>query len=242
MLSRSNIKLKKETLSLQISKLIITDIQSGQLKPGEKLPSETALANKYGVSRTVIREAISSLKNEGLLESNRGRGLFVQDIKQRQVFRFSDVFTSVSINEIWTFFEMRAALESEAAALAALRRTDQEMLDIYNAFKGMEVAVETNALGAKEHNLFNSSITKASHNPIIIEFLSFIHVKLQHLAQELRVKTMLSAERASIVLEEHRTILKNIEAKDSNGAREAVLLHLKNAAQRANVEIYETES
>lgn len=234
----TNVKLRNENLSVQISKIIFSEIQSGQLCAGDRLPSEMVLAEKYGVSRTILREAIASLKNEDILESKPGRGLIVKDPRKRQAFRFSDVFSSVSMSEINYFYEMRAALESEASELAALRRTNDDMKAIFAAFHGMEIAVEQNALGAVEHDSYNTAIAKASHNPILIEFLSFIRAKLHDLAQELRIKTMLSPERAHIVLAEHRLIVKCIADKDPSGARAAVLQHLKNAADRAGIKIY----
>ena len=76
----------------------------------------------------------------------------------------------------------------EPSELAALRRTNEDMQAIFKAFHGMEAAVEQNALGAIEHDSYNTAIAKASHNPILIEFLSFIRAKLHDLAQELRIK------------------------------------------------------
>lgn len=236
--SKANVKLRNENLSVQISKIIFSEIQSGQLSAGDRLPPEVELAEKYGVSRTILREAIASLKNEDILESKPGRGLIVKDPRKRQAFRFSDVFTSISMSEVNYFYEMRAALESEASELAAIRRTNDDMAAIIAAFNGMEAAVEQNALGALEHDSYNTAIAKASHNPILIEFLSFVRIKLHDLAQELRIKTMLSPERASIVLAEHRTIVECIYNKNPEGARAAVLQHLKNAADRAGIKIY----
>lgn len=235
---RSNIKLRNENLSVQISKIIFSEIQSGQLSTGDRLPSEMVLAEKYGVSRTILREAIASLKNEDILEAKPGRGLIVKDPRKRQAFRFSDVFSSVSMDEINYFYEMRAALESEASELAALRRSNEDMQAILAAYRGMEEAVEQNALGAIEHDNYNIAIAKASHNPILIEFLSFTRAKLHDLAQELRIKTMLSPERAHTVLDEHMVIVKCIAGRDPEGARAAVLQHLKNAADRAGIKIY----
>ena len=62
----SNSSLRSERLSSQISKMILSEIQSGQLKPGDRLPAESALAEKYGVSRTILREAVASLKNDNI--------------------------------------------------------------------------------------------------------------------------------------------------------------------------------
>ncbi|MEG1602731.1 MAG: FadR/GntR family transcriptional regulator [Cloacibacillus sp.] len=239
MQSANLMPLRGERLSSQISKLILAEIQSGQLSTGDKLPPETELAQKYGVSRTILREAIASLKNDDILESKQGRGIIVKNPRGRQAFRFSDVFEKVSMDEVNYFYEMRALLESEAAGLAAMRRTDSDMEEICAALAGMEDAVSQNALGAQEHDRYNAAIAAASHNPVLIEFLSFLQYKLHDLAKELRIRTMSSPERAHAVLAEHKQVVDRISGKDPAGAQLAVLTHLKNAAERAGIKIYD---
>jgi GntR family transcriptional repressor for pyruvate dehydrogenase complex len=210
-------ELKTERLSSRISKLILSEIQSGMLLPGDRLPAETVLAEKYGVSRTILREAIASLKNDDILESKQGRGIIVKNPNQRQAFRFSDVFETISVDEINYFYEMRALLESEAAGLAAVRSSSP---------------------GDEAHFKYNEAIAKASHNPVLIEFLSFLQNKLHSLATELRIKTMMSPERAETVLSEHRHVVESIFTGDPQKAKQAVMTHLKNAAERAGMNIY----
>ncbi len=231
-------ELKTERLSSQISKMILSEIQSGQLLPGDKLPSETVLAQKYGVSRTILREAIASLKNDDILESKQGRGIIVKNPNQRQAFRFSDVFETISVDEINYFYEMRALLESEAAGLAAIRHTREDMASIKEAFSEMETAVRTSSSGDEAHFKYNASIANASHNPVLIEFLTFLQNKLHSLATELRIKTMMSPERAETVLSEHRRVVESIFSGDPQAAKQAVMVHLKNAAKRAGMDIY----
>ncbi|MCK9340797.1 MAG: FadR family transcriptional regulator [Synergistaceae bacterium] len=231
-------ELKTERLSSRISKLILSEIQSGMLLPGDRLPAETVLAEKYGVSRTILREAIASLKNDDILESKQGRGIIVKNPNQRQAFRFSDVFETISVDEINYFYEMRALLESEAAGLAAVRHTKEDMVLIKKAFKEMEEAVRSSSPGDEAHFKYNEAIAKASHNPVLIEFLSFLQNKLHSLATELRIKTMMSPERAETVLSEHRHVVESIFTGDPQKAKQAVMTHLKNAAERAGMNIY----
>ncbi len=231
-------ELKTERLSSQISKMILSEIQSGQLLPGDRLPAETVLAQKYGVSRTILREAIASLKNDDILESKQGRGIIVKNPSQRQAFRFSDVFETISVDEINHFYEMRALLESEAAGLAAVRHTKEDMASIKGSLLEMEEAVRTSSSGEDAHFKYNEAIAKASHNPVLIEFLAFLQNKLHSLAAELRIKTMMSPERAEIVLSEHRNVVESIFSGDPQKAKQAVITHLKNAAQRAGMDIY----
>ncbi len=237
--SRDNVtEIKTERLSSQISKLILSEIQSGQLQPGDRLPTETALAKKYGVSRTILREAIASLKNDDILESKQGRGIIVKDPNLRQAFRFSDVFETISVDEINYFYEMRALLESEAAGLAAVRHTAEDRSSIEAALKEMEDAVRNSSPGDEAHFRYNEAIAKASHNPVLIEFLFFLQNKLHSLATELRIKTMMSPERAEIVLSEHKNVVASIFSGDPHVAKQAVITHLKNAAERAGMNIY----
>lgn len=231
-------KLKTERLSSRISRLILSEIQSGQLLPGDRLPAETVLAQKYGVSRTILREAIASLKNDDILESKQGRGIIVKNPNQRQAFRFSDVFETISVDEVNYFYEMRALLESEAAGLAAVRHTKEDMLSIKKGLEEMVEAVRSSSSGDEAHFKYNGAIAKASHNPVLIEFLSFLQNKLHSLAKDLRLKTMMSPERAETVLSEHRRIVDSIFSGDSQKAKDAVIFHLKNAAQRAGINIY----
>ncbi|MEG1799079.1 MAG: FadR/GntR family transcriptional regulator [Synergistaceae bacterium] len=230
-------QLVPERLSSQISKLILSEIHSGHLKQGDRLPTETALAEKYGVSRTILREAIASLKNDDILESRQGRGLLVKNLSGRQAFRFSDVFETISMEEVNYFYEMRALLESEAASLAAVRKTDLDVCAINKALAEMEKAVASNSIGDTAHFNFNTAIAEASHNPVLIQFLFFLQNKLHDLAKELRIKTMTSPERAKIVLEEHRKAAEGILSGDPAAAKNAVMEHLKNAAKRAGIEI-----
>ncbi|NLD06178.1 MAG: FadR family transcriptional regulator [Synergistaceae bacterium] len=231
-------KLNTERLSSQISKLILSEIQSGLLLPGDRLPAETVLAQKYGVSRTILREAIASLKNDDILESKQGRGIIVKDPSKRLAFRFSDVFETISVDEINYFYEMRALLESEAAGLAAVRHTKEDMASIKEGLIEMEEAVRNSSPGDEAHFKYNEAITKASHNPVLIEFLTFLQNKLHSLAKELRIKTMMSPERAETVLSEHRNVVESIFSGDPQKAKQAVISHLKNAAQRAGMNIY----
>jgi GntR family transcriptional repressor for pyruvate dehydrogenase complex len=229
---------KREGLAQQISKLLAGEIVSGVYKPGDKLPTEIELANQLGVSRTILREALASLKQDGLIESRQGRGIIVKEPEERKAFRFSDVVDEISPKEANYLYEMRAILEAEAAGLAAKRLTseDAEMIKQYR--DEMAEAVRLHLSGDCAHENFNAAIAQASKNIFLIEFLSFLHARLRSLAKELRLSTMMDPERAVLVMKEHDTIFEAIMSGDSAKAREATLTHLRNAALRAGLEIY----
>ena len=229
---------KTERLSQQVSKLVLAEIQSGKLAQGAKLLSEVSLAKQYGVSRTVMREALASLKNDGILESTQGKSILLKSPQNRQAFRLSDVFGKITQEEVTHLYEMRAILEAEAAGLAALRCTQEDVLSIQKAFNALKKAAKENAPGEEAHFAYNQAIAKASHNPVLIEFLSFLQYKLSDLAKELRLQTMTDPSRTAIVLAEHSLIFENVTSKNPAKARESVLGHLSNAAKRAGLEIY----
>lgn len=229
---------KQESLAQQVTQSILLLIQTGKYLPGDKLPSENDLAQKYGISRTIIREALASLKNDDILESKQGKGILVKDPQNRKAFRLRDVFATISITEVSHLYEMRAILEAEAATLATMRLTEENRILIMEGLNALTIAVKENASGEKAHDLFNAAIASASLNPMLIEFLSFLQNKLRSLSKELRLSTMMSSERAKLVLQEHEKIVEAIFSKDPLKARTAVLDHLQSAAKRAGFTIY----
>ena len=229
---------QQERLSQQVSRLLLGEIRSGAFQPGDRLPTEIDLAKKYGISRTVIREALASLKYDGILESRQGRGIIVKAPGERQAFRFSDVFESISRAEANHLYEMRAILEAEASGLAALRHTQSDRKAIKSAFSEMAKAVESNLPGEEAHLLYNEAIARASHNPVLCDFLGFLYGRLRALSRELRLKTRMDPARAALVLDEHKAVLDGILSKNPENARTASLTHLRNAAIRAGLEIY----
>ncbi len=230
--------MKNISLTQQAVQHLLDIIKEGNFSPGDKLPSENELAKNLGISRTIVREALASLKNDDIVEAKQGKGILLKDPLGRKAFRVSDVFDTISENEAKHLFEMRAVLEAEAAGLAALRLTEQGSKSIQEALEALAHTVEENQLGDQAHSVFNESIAKASGNPIIIEFLMFLRTKLQKLSVELRLNTMMSPERAHAVFLEHKSIAEAILARDPVAAKLAVKTHLEHAAQRAGLSIF----
>ncbi len=233
--------MKTKTLSQQIGDFLKREIRSGAFNPGDRLPPETELAKKYGVSRTVIREALATLKNDGLIASQQGRGIIVLESVSRQTFRVSDVFESISRSEVNHVYEVRAILESEAAALAAQRGEEEDVARIVSAFEAMERAVLRHEHGSEAHLAFNQAIAEASGNPALSSLLSFLYGQLKTFAKKIRLDTLQDPCRTDTVRSEHRGVVDAIRSGDPEAARKAARTHLKNASERVGLRIWEKE-
>ena len=229
---------KPKPLSQQVASLLIQEVRSGAFIAGQRLPSEAELMKRYGVSRTVIREALASMKYDGILSSQPGAGMIVNDLKDRYAFRVSDIFSEISREEVNHLYEMRCGLESEAAALAAIRATPQDIEELQKQFAAMEDAVACHEPGTVAHALFNQAIAQASHNPVYVEFLSFLCSQMRALSGKLRLRTMLDPCRTDVVRAEHKAIIGAIVSRDPERSRVAVRTHLQHAALRSGLKIY----
>jgi GntR family transcriptional regulator, transcriptional repressor for pyruvate dehydrogenase complex len=223
------------TLSDQVTEALRGRIESGQVKPGEKLPPEVALAPEFGVSRTVVREAISRLKHEGLLESRQGSGVFVSHKPAISPLKIDESVLE-SRNSVLQILELRRAIESEAAALAAQRRSASQLRDIESALDALD-ALDAEASaggdGVDADVAFHRSIAQASGNPFFLKTIDFL---LQYLNAAVRMGRA-NQEFILAVREEHRAIIHAIRKQDALKARTAAATHMLNAARRiASVE------
>jgi DNA-binding FadR family transcriptional regulator len=207
-------------------------IVGGVLKPGEKLPSESGLTDRYKVSRTVIREAIASMRADGLVEVRHGVGVFVRHAKPLPVAGLLDTDTG-RISSIIEMLELRAAVETEAAGLAAARRSPAQDEAIIERFEDIDRAMERRVATSEADFEFHLAIADATNNPRFREFLQLTGKRaiprsfLQDQADEIA-----SADYLAGIQTEHRRIAEAISDRDEHGAREAMRLHLKGSQQR----------
>ena len=232
---------KQKPLSQQVAVLLLQEIRSGTFAAGDKLPSEAEMMKRYGVSRTVIREALASMKYDGILSSQPGSGMVVNDLRERQAFRVSDIFSQCSKVEVNHLYDMRCGLEAEAAALAAIRAGEADLAELEKQFQAMEEAVKRHDPGTIPHALFNQAIAQGSHNPVYVEFLSFLYGQMRALSGDLRLHTLMDPCRTDVVRQEHRQIVEAIFARDPERSRAAVRIHLQHAALRAGLKIYDVD-
>ena len=238
MAERPAIKLSSGAgLPQQVAEHLAGEIREGMPAPGEKLPPEGDLCKRYGVSRTVIREAVARLKHDGLLESRQGSGVSVAAWEHRRVFRLdrTDIQDPFHLNFV---YEIRVLIGVESVALAAIRHTGEDLKRLNHLMEEMEAAICNDEDGAIPHRAFHKSIAEASYNPYLIDFESYLQDILWDILKQARQRTQTTPGLALKVHREHRLMLDGIISGVPTLAREAGLNHLRNAANRAGLRVY----
>lgn len=207
-------------------------IESGSIEPGKRLPTEQELGEAYGVSRPVIREAVSILKSDGLVISQQGRGHFVNP-QGASVFRLEPSFEDKE--DLADLFHFLMSVEVAATEQAATRRTSSDLDAIRQQLDGLEVAIRENRNGVEEDIKFHRAILQATHNAYFISFGEFLDSRVRNLIRTARENTARNQDMIKRVQHEHEAIFKAIVAQDAEGARAAAKQHLNNAAQRLHI-------
>tara|TARA_R110002051_G_scaffold4386_4_gene23406 strand:- start:22371 stop:23138 length:768 start_codon:yes stop_codon:yes gene_type:complete len=217
--------LRRPRLSVDVANRLRTMIDDSQWVAGQQLPTELKLIEMFGVSRTVIREAISALGAEGLVTSQHGRGVFVAEHLPTRPFRFGD--SSIDeINHIRQSMELRLGIETEAAALAATRRTKDELAAIKKALDAVNQLNSESVGGAAEDFEFHVKIAEATHNSYLVDFMNFLGTQI---IPRVVLRLEFGAERDAFfeeLITHHAAIYDAIEAKDPMAASEAMRVHL----------------
>ena len=225
----------------RVAKILAAEIDKGNLRPGDKLPTEAELSKKFKVSRAVIREALSQLKYEGLLDSRQGKGVIVLGNAGRRSFRLAEA-EKLSERDLAQLYELRGILESETAALAALRCSKKNLVFLKKCLKDMALAVETNDSGTFPDLDFHQGIAQASGNQHVCDLMHFLNDKVSTLIGEARNHSRQHKGLPEKVQKEHEDLYQAIAAQDPEKAKEAALIHLKNSARRLGLKILADET
>ena len=188
------------------------------------------MADQFGVSRTVVREAISRLKSLGLVDSRQGSGMFVRAAGFAPL-HFGERHAG-SQAAVVQMVEVRRALEAEVAALAAERRDAGDIQRIRAAIAALAAAVAEGGDGVAEDLAFHRTIADAARNPFLLDTLNYLSQYLQGATRVTRANEARRIDFAAQVADEHLNIVDAIEAGDSKGARLAASAHMNNAIQR----------
>ncbi len=215
----------------QIVQALRREIANGDLGPGERLPTEKALCERYGVSRPIVREAIGRLKHEGLITSRQGSGAFVTEAGASTVFRL-DVGQLENRAELRHIIELLVAVEVAVAEKAAIRRTPAQLAKVKRALQDIDESIAAGRDGVEEDMLFHRSVAEASGNPFFRELNDFLEVRARKFIRTARTNTARFRGMPRVVQMEHAAIYQSIRRRDAAAARRAARSHLMNAAER----------
>lgn len=219
------------SLSEQLADALAVSIRDGQLEPGQRLPTESDLVKRFGVSRTVVREAMSRLKTLGLIETRQGSGAYVGPRPEPAIEQLV-LSPDGSVDAVIQMVEVRRALEAESAALAAARRTPQALKQIKSAVQALDKAVSRGGDGVAEDVALHATIAQAARNPYLLATLAYLNHFLLDATRVTRANEATRDDLAQQVRDEHAAIVAAIEAGDVAAARMAGATHMGNAAQR----------
>lgn len=224
----------RKTLVSTVRAALLDQIGDGRYGPGEKLPSEAQLTKDFSVSRTVIREAIASLRADRVVESRQGAGVFVlaPEKEKSDLLPFRDIDPE-RISSMVEILEIRMAVECEAAALAAVRRSPAQEEDILNSYWDFIAVVQAgeNSTGA-DFNL-HMAIARAANNARFPEFLALIgpdSIPRRRLAPTTSEAEL--AEYQRILCSQHEAIVNAILEGDPEAARARMREHLQESRIR----------
>ena len=228
--TETTLRRKPRTLALELVDSLGDRIRDGRLAVGDKLPTEAAIMAEFDVSRTVVREAVSRLKSLGLVDSRQGSGVYVQ-APGIEPLNF-DLPHAASREAVMQIVEVRKALESEVAELAAQRGSAGDVAAIRHAMHRIAEAVQSGRDGVEEDVLFHRAIAQAAGNPFMISTLDYLAQFLKGATRVTRANEARRTDFADAVTQEHTHIVRAIEAGDPVAARAAAAQHMKNAMAR----------
>jgi len=217
---------RPRTLAHELVEALGDRIRDGRLSPGNKLATEAALMAEFGVSRTVVREAISKLQASGLVETRHGIGTFVVGLGDGSSFRIAP--------EQLATLELRIGVETEAAGLAAQRRTADNLLAMRDALDAFTQAVEAGRDAVSADFMFHLEIARATQNPHFANLMGTLGSMAIPRAR-LDPAAAPDVERQAYlrrVNAEHESILDAISNQDVEAARAAMRTHLANSRER----------
>ena len=192
-------------------------VNQGRLKPGDRLPSERALAERMRVSRATLREALRVMQLQGLITSRRGAGNFIAGGKPEEL---AEALHHLALQDI---FELRLLIEPSIAALAAERANRHDLLRLESILQQQEQEVKARRIAGPTDGAFHSTLAEATHNRALLQ----VGATLMKVISPSRNETLQTPERARLSLASHRRIVEGIRAGDAVEARHAMEEHIR---------------
>jgi GntR family transcriptional repressor for pyruvate dehydrogenase complex len=224
---------RPRTLAVTLVDALGDRIRDGRLAAGQKLPTEAAIMEEFGVSRTVVREAISKLQASGLVATRHGVGTFVVGLGDAAPFRIPPEQLG-TLRDVIAVLELRIGVETEAAALAAQRRTPENLAAMRAALAAFVLALEEGRDAVGPDFQFHLEIARATQNRHFAELMNSLGAQIIPRAR-LQTAEPLTPNRRDYLRRvngEHDSILDAISAQDPEAARAAMRTHLANSRER----------
>lgn len=225
-------KERSRKLAYALVDAISESIRNCAIRPGDKLPPESEIMAEHGVSRTVVREAITSLQAAGLIETRHGIGSFVRAVPTGLEFRI-DAAAILTVRDILAMLELRISLETEAAALAAARRGDGHLDEMRQALADFQTNLASAGDTVEPDFRFHLQIAYSTGNRYFADIMSHLGTNT---IPRTRVDTVQNSaaqmQYLRLVNSEHESIFEAILRRDPEGARAAMRAHLTSSRER----------
>ena len=223
------------TLTDQVADALREEISRNILHPGEALLPEQKIADRYGVSRTVTREAIARLKAEGIVTVRQGVGIFVAEIPAKP-FRIEGSIAG-NVDRALAIIELRSGIEVKASELAAIRRQSADLVAMNDALNRIDAANEAGDFtGSIDADIeFHKAIYSATGNTYYIDLFVFISQYFRKVVEHNRMNAPPGGDVRNQAQREHRAIFGAIIDQDVERTIAAVKLHIDNVAKRIHL-------
>ena len=217
----------------EVMESLANSIRDGTIAPGEKLPTESEIVARFDVSRTVVREAISRLQANKLAETRHGVGTFALAPQDTQKFQIVDVDLA-AVSDVIAVLELRISLETEAAGLAALRRTPENLTKLQEMLDAFAESISADSDAVPSDFQFHMAVARSTSNRHFADLMTYLGTMI---IPRTRVNTPNSAPEGRMkylqrVHAEHESIFNAIRNQDAEAARAAMRTHLSNSKER----------
>ncbi|MBU2937570.1 MULTISPECIES: FadR/GntR family transcriptional regulator [Pacificibacter] len=221
---------QRPSLADQVYDKLLVNILEEEYPVHSRLPAEDVLAQGFGVSRPIVRAALSRLRDDGIVQSRRGSGSYILRRPDRQLISFVPL---ESISDVQRCYEFRIDVEGSAAAWAAKRRDDEDLAAMENAYSVMEQAYQENELAVDADQMLHLAVARASKNPFFSSVLESLGQQIAFGVKLSRSLTLLDTPaRQELVLAEHRAVLEAIRLKQPEVASATMRYHITAAKDR----------
>jgi DNA-binding FadR family transcriptional regulator len=224
---------RPRSLALELVEALGDRIRDGRLAAGDKLPTEAEFMAEFGVSRTVVREAISKLQASGLVQTRHGIGTFVVGLGEAAPFKLAPE-QFATLRDVIAVLELRIGIETEAASLAAQRRNADNLRLMRAALDAVAAAVEQGRDAVGPDFQFHLEIARATQNAHFADLMASLGAMIIPRARLDGASGMSDEQRLYLrrVNTEHESIFDAIRNQDSDAARAAMRTHLANSRER----------